>query len=152
MLNIIIFLILIGAFIALYIFSVGKYKEYFKLVNTEEYILKPFIPLGLFILEKMKYKYTSKYDKNLLNKYSEISGKKSAKAYLQIHIANKIISVFLGLIFIFFICSILTLQQSGTTANKNTVKIDANETIERPNYGQGDKDRTVSSRNTKWGG
>lgn len=145
MFNIIIFFILIGVFITLYTFSAGKYEEYFKLVNTEEYILKPFIPFALFILEKIKYKYTSKYDKNLLNKYSEISGKKSAKAYLQIHIANKIVFVFFGLLFIFFICSILSLQQSVPTAYKNTDKIAANETIERPDYGQGDKEAQLQA-------
>jgi tight adherence protein C len=145
MVSIIIFLILIGVFITLYIFSAGQFKEYLKPVNTEEYILKPFIPLALLILEIIKYKYASKYDKNLLNKYSEISGKKSAKVNLQIHIANKIVLIFLGLLFIFFICSILALQQTGTTAYKNTVKIDPNETIERPSYGEGDKETQLQA-------
>lgn len=139
MLNLIALFILISTFIILLVMSKGKYDEYLEALDNKEYPLKAFLPIALFILEKINYKYSSKYDMKLQNKYSEITGKKHARYYMQIHMANKIIFVFLGLLFIFFISSILSLQQSGLKDMKGSVKIEANSWVERPNYGEGDK-------------
>jgi len=60
--------------------------------------LKRLLPVGLCILDIIKYKYTSKYDRMLQSKVAELKGMKYSVYYLQIHHANKIVLMFLMLL------------------------------------------------------
>ena len=140
-----IFFILIAAIIILMLMSKGRYDEYLKALENNEYRLKFFIPMALFILEKINYKYSSKYDRNLLNKYSEIFGKKNSKFYLQIHIANGIVFTLVGIAFIFLISSVIAFQQIELDSNKTTTNIKESSIVERPSFGSGNKDIQVEA-------
>jgi tight adherence protein C len=123
------------------IFCKEKYGENLELIDKKEYIFKPFLPIAFFILDKIKYKYSTRYGRKLLNKYTEINGKKYAKFYTQIHIANKIVVVLVGITFIFFINSILALQQIELRKDKkNTIGLEKKGIIERPAFGEGNKE------------
>ncbi|MCX7921652.1 MAG: type II secretion system F family protein [Clostridia bacterium] len=91
----IIFLVVAGIFGLLYALSKNKYNEYIEPLDEKTYRLKKILPLGLYVLDAIKYKYSNTYDRSLLSKISEISGHKYAQYYLQIHMANKIAFILL---------------------------------------------------------
>lgn len=94
--------IFLGGSVALYIISMGKYKEQIKEVDKKHYPLKDFLPLGFLILDSVKYQYCNKYDRKLFFMLEEIYGIKEARFYLKAHLSHKIIFVLLGLILISF--------------------------------------------------
>ncbi|MCT4563485.1 MAG: type II secretion system F family protein [Maledivibacter sp.] len=77
-------------FIALYVLSKGKYDDYIGPVDKKEYPLKSFIPLGLYIMDSVRYTYNTRYDRDLYIKLKDLYGAKNAKYYLEIHWGNKI--------------------------------------------------------------
>lgn len=80
-------------FILLYIPSKGKYSEYVEPLDKKEYILKDLLPMGFFVMEKLRYKYRSAYDKRLRLRTSELNGAKYSEFYLWVHWANKMASI-----------------------------------------------------------
>ncbi|TYQ16062.1 UNVERIFIED_CONTAM: tight adherence protein C [Acetivibrio alkalicellulosi] len=84
------FISILVVFLILYLLSKNKYTEYIEVLDKKEYKLKDLIPIGLFILDKINYKYISKYDRRLQRKISDLKGAKYSFFYLQIHWANKI--------------------------------------------------------------
>lgn len=94
------FIFLLIIFIILYGPSKKKYHNYIQSLNKKEYPLKRFIPLGLYIMESIKYKYNTKYDRNLYTKLIELYGFKNAKYYLEIHWGNRITYVLISLLVI----------------------------------------------------
>lgn len=76
--------------VTVYVLSNGKYDDYVEPVDKREYPLKAFIPLGLYIMDAIKYKYNTRYDRSLYIKLSELYGAKNARYYLKIHWGNKI--------------------------------------------------------------
>jgi len=84
------FIVIFVVFLIIYVLSKGKYDEYIEPINKKEYPLKGFIPLGLYVMDTIKYRYNTKYDKRLYVKISELYGLKNAKYYLKIHWGNKI--------------------------------------------------------------
>ncbi|NMB33882.1 MAG: type II secretion system F family protein [Clostridium sp.] len=86
----IVFIFYLIIFLILFLLSRNKYNDHVMPLDKNEYKLKFFLPMGLFILDKAKYKYSSKYDRTLQIKISEIKGAKYSVYYLQIHQANKI--------------------------------------------------------------
>jgi tight adherence protein C len=82
-------------FLTLFLLSKGKYNEFLEPLDKEAYKMKDIIPMGLYVLDLLKYKFTNSYDKNLLNKVAEINDAKYAYYYLQIHTADKISLVLL---------------------------------------------------------
>ncbi|WP_010248078.1 type II secretion system F family protein [Acetivibrio cellulolyticus] len=91
-----IFLVVTGFILILVILSSKKYKEYTEPLDSNEYKLKGLIPAGLFIIDAVKYGYSTKYDRKLMSKIIEIYGAKYSHFYLQIHWANKIAFVLLA--------------------------------------------------------
>jgi len=93
---IIVFFSLLIIFVGLFALSKGKYTEYIEPLNKKDYPFKDIIPVGLYLLDKVSYKYGTDYDRRLLTKVAEISGHKYAHYYLQIHWATKLVNVLLG--------------------------------------------------------
>lgn len=96
----IVFLVVLCVFIALFLLSKNKYNDYIEPLDKNEYKLKDLMPLGFFILDKINYKYGSKYDRMLQTKIAEIKGPKYSMYYLQVHWANKIALLLLMLLLV----------------------------------------------------
>ena len=86
--------------VALYFFSKNKYDDYLAPLDKKIYPLKDFYPIGLYVLDAVKYKHATKYDRDLFMKVAEISGHKYAPYYLKIHWATKITYILLALLFL----------------------------------------------------
>ena len=99
-LMLVIFLIVSGVILILYLLSIKKYKELIEPLDANEYKLKTFIPIGLYVIDLIKYGYGSKYDRKLMSKIIEIYGVKYSQYYLQIHWANKIVFVLMAAFFL----------------------------------------------------
>lgn len=95
-----IFLIVTGVILTLALISSRKYKEFIEPLDANEYKLKAFIPIGLYVIDVIKYGYGSKYDRKLIAKIIEIYGIKYSQYYLQIHWANKIVFVLMAAFFL----------------------------------------------------
>lgn len=100
---VIVFLIIVVVLGTLYLLSRNKYDDYLAALDEKEHPLRFFYPMGLWIMDIVKYQYRTKYDRDLLMKAAEISGHKYAQYYLQIHWAYKITFVLLALFFIGFV-------------------------------------------------
>ncbi|HOM03330.1 MAG TPA: type II secretion system F family protein [Acetivibrio sp.] len=96
--GVIVFTVILVVFSLLFLLSRSKYGDYIEPLDKKEYKLRSFIPVGLFILDIIKYKYTSKYDRRLQSKVAELKGMKYSMYYLQIHHANKIVLMILILL------------------------------------------------------
>ena len=99
----VLFLLVIGIWAVLYFASKGKYDEYLEPLDKKVYPLKQIFPMGFYLMDTIKYKYATKYDRNLLMKVAELSGHKYAHYYLKVHWANKISYILLTLLIIAFI-------------------------------------------------
>lgn len=97
------FIVTLAATAILYLLSFHKYDDFIDPVDSKRYPLKKLMPVALFILDKLGYKYNTKYDRKLLIKITEISGLQYSQYYLRIHWANKITYALLTLILTGFI-------------------------------------------------
>lgn len=100
---IVLLVILIIVFTVLYVLSKDKYGQYIMPVDKKRYPLKQLLCIGLYVLDIINFKYDTKYNRKLLTKISEISGAKYSYYYLQIHWANKIVYLFIGILMISFV-------------------------------------------------
>jgi tight adherence protein C len=98
-----VFLMLTGVEVLLFILSKNRYAEELKDLDEKQYRLKSFLPIGLYILESVKYSYTTFYDRKLLTAIVELSGSKHALFLLKVHWAGKIGLLLAGLLFAAFI-------------------------------------------------
>jgi len=96
--GLIVFGLVLMLFMLLFLISSKRYSDYIEPLDSSEYKLKRLLPVGLCILDIIKYKYTSKYDRMLQSKVAELKGMKYSVYYLQIHHANKIVLMFLMLL------------------------------------------------------
>lgn len=91
----------VTAFIGiLLLLSSKRYKEYIEPLDSNEYKLRALIPAGLFIIDAIKYGYSTKYDRKLMAKIIEIYGAKYSHYYLNIHWANKLAYIMLTAFFL----------------------------------------------------
>lgn len=102
---IIVFAVVLVLFILLFVLSRNKYNDYIEPLDKDEYKLRVLLPIGLFILDKAKYKYTFKYDRMLQLKVAELKGAKYSMYYLQVHHANKIVLMLLMLLLFSMVCT-----------------------------------------------
>lgn len=75
------------------------YSEYVDALNQKDFILKKFLPFGLYLLDKYGYSYNSIYDRRILNNISEIYGQEYSAFYIRVFHANKIVLLLVGIIF-----------------------------------------------------
>jgi tight adherence protein C len=102
---IIVFVVMLLIIAALYLMSKGKYNDFTQPLDKKEYKLKDLLPIGLFILDKVKYKYSTGYDRSLLTKVSELKGGMYSHFFLRVHLANKISLVLLIMLMLSFIAA-----------------------------------------------
>mgnify|MGYP000922978284 CR=1 FL=1 len=96
-------IILVSLVTVVYIISKRKYDKITYPLDKKEYPLKKLIPIGLYIMDILDYKFMSNYDRRLLLKFTEIKGTKNSWHYLKIHWANRIVLFITGLVIIFII-------------------------------------------------
>ncbi len=99
---IIVFIVYSIILLALFFLSKNKYKDYIEPLDKKEYRLKSLLPVGFFILDKIKYKYSSKYDRMLQSKLAELKEAKYSLYYLQVYMANKVTLLLVVLLIIVF--------------------------------------------------
>lgn len=95
---IIFFVGILGFITVVYLLSKNKYDHLIKDISTKEYPFKSFFPLALYLLDKLNYKYITKYDRRLFQRMIELYGIKDAKKFLVIHWANKISTMIISLL------------------------------------------------------
>jgi tight adherence protein C len=66
------FILILLIIIVLYILSKNKYNEYIEPLDKKEYRLKDWLPMGFYVMNKLKYTYSTAYDRKLLNKIAEL--------------------------------------------------------------------------------
>lgn len=96
----VIFLVVAVGILILALLSNKKYQEYIEPLDSNEYKLKNFLPIGLYVVDLIKYSYGSSYDRKLTAKIIELYGVKYSQYYLQIHWANKIVFVLMAAFFL----------------------------------------------------
>ena len=87
-----------GIFLTAYFKSKGLFKTYLESVDKKEYVFKDFMPIGLFLNEKVRlqkilpakvYKYLYRYENNIKGNIIELYGMKYADYHLMIHKGNR---------------------------------------------------------------
>ncbi len=96
------FILMLLIFIALYLLSKNRYDDFIEPLDKKEYELKALLPIGFFILDIIKYKYLTRYDRYLQNKTAELKGGIYSAYFLQVHWANKIVLELLMLLLLSF--------------------------------------------------
>lgn len=122
---------------AIYVLSNNTYRKITASINKKEYPLKKIIPVGLYIMDILNYKYESNNDRKILQKFTEIKGANKSIYYLKIHWANRVALLISGLLivmvlgllikidmtyFLFGICLVIGLFFSGERDLENRVK------------------------------
>lgn len=100
---IIAFITLSGTMLLIYLISKEKFSQLLKAADENRYRFKALLPVGLYILGVIGYKYASSYDRRLLSAIMETTEPKQAPYDLKLHWANKILFFLLGLLFVAFI-------------------------------------------------
>lgn len=95
-----ILVILIVELLYFFIKSRGRYTKALTYVDHKEYSIKKLLPVGLLIMEKVNYSYTSNYDRKLFKKFYYLKGREKANFYRMIHWAEKIVYIHLTLLII----------------------------------------------------
>ncbi|WDV46939.1 type II secretion system F family protein [Clostridiaceae bacterium M8S5] len=80
---------LISLFV-LYMLSKNKYNNIIARLDKKEYPLKDLLPIGLFVMDAINYKYKHRYDQWLKQKLSNIYTTTKDNYYLRIHLGNKL--------------------------------------------------------------
>jgi len=98
MLLLIVLLIILTTII--FVMSKNIYEKAICTLDKKEYPFKKLIPIGLYILDFLNYKYLTGHDRKLLMKFSELKGAKNSWYFLKIHWANRIVLFITGLILV----------------------------------------------------
>lgn len=99
-------LVFVGLFlllVALYFISKSRYSDFIEPLDKKAYPFKELFPVSLFLLDKSKYRYSTKYDRLVLSKLVQTLEPKYSQYYLRIYWANKLTYFFLALLFVSFI-------------------------------------------------
>lgn len=89
--------------IALYVLSLGKYAQTAGSLDKKAHPLKGFLPIGLSLLDAVKYSFNTTYDRRLLAAIAELNGSRQALKLLRVHWSEKILLILLSVLFAFFI-------------------------------------------------
>ncbi len=98
-----IFIGLLLLLVALYFISKSRYSDFIEPLDKKAYPFKELFPIPLFLLEKGKYRYGTKYDRLVLSKLVQTVEPKYSQYYLRIYWANKLTFFLLSLLFVSFI-------------------------------------------------
>jgi tight adherence protein C len=70
--------------------SRGKYKTIVEAPEAREYNLSAMLPINLLILDLLKYKYVSKYDKKIIKILTGLHGNRNLDVQIRLYYGNKI--------------------------------------------------------------
>jgi tight adherence protein C len=91
-------LLLLIVLVALYVLS-RNYMNNTENLNKDMYPLKALLPIGLMLQTKLGFRYNSDYNKKIKIKLGQISGFKNTDYFIKIFWSEKIIYLYLYLIF-----------------------------------------------------
>lgn len=130
--------IILTAFISfLYIKSRKRYLHHPSMLINENNKFKQALPLGLYILEVVRYSYQTAYDQKIENRLKELYGIKSARSRLQSLLSKKICIILFGAMILLFFGSIQVIDGwIQTNERKYNINIIGNQ-ITRPAFGEG---------------
>lgn len=95
----IIFFVLIGFTVALYAISLKRPAGIGGIGDIDLGILKAFLPIGLLILDAVRYGCSSSYDRRLLAAIIEIHGGRQALPLLRLHWSKKLVMLLAAMLF-----------------------------------------------------
>ena len=90
----VVLIVFVGLFLLSYFRSKGVYNEYMQYVDKEEFGLKDFIPMGLFLTDSISFErllpkemkaFLARYKNQVYQKILELYGPKDAEFYMYIH-------------------------------------------------------------------
>lgn len=96
------FIITLVLTLILYVLSKGKYQELLSGVDKNIYKTKELMPVSLFVLDGVRRKYNTDYEKSLEIKLEELYGIDRGKYHLKLYLAEKISLLILVLILSLF--------------------------------------------------
>lgn len=105
----VLFLVILAA---LFLFSWGKYADIVNSLDKKEYPAKGILPIGLYLLEAVRYSFNTTYDRKLLAAIIELNGPKRALMLLKVHWGGKISMMLFSLLFAFFVGTV-TVTDAG---------------------------------------
>lgn len=97
------FITVSGAIVLMFLLSGGKYVQLIKTADDGMFRLKALLPVGLYFLDIVGYRYSTRYDRRLLAAIIECTEAKQSHNLLRLHWANKILYLLLGLLFAAFV-------------------------------------------------
>ena len=100
MIRLLIIGILVLELLYFFIQSNNRYTKALSYISPEEYSIKKLLPIGLLFMERLKYSYTSNYDRQLYKKFYTLKGKEQANFYRMIHWAEKVVYFHLTLLLV----------------------------------------------------
>ncbi len=75
----------------IWLLSIKKYAVFISKMDIKAYRTRKVLPAGLYLLDLVKYRFATSYDRKLLSALAEIYGAREAAHYLRVHWAEKII-------------------------------------------------------------
>lgn len=84
--------------LVLYIASKGKYQELLKEPESKEYSMMSFAPMSMLLLDRINYRYNSKYDKKIQKLLASIYGEKNSGTHMKLFYSSKLISMIFTLV------------------------------------------------------
>lgn len=97
------FIIYLFLLLALFILSFGRYGDLTGSLDKKDCPAKDILPMGLYLLDTIKYSYNTGYDRKLLSMLIELYGHKRAAGMLRIHWGSKLSLILLSLLFSFLV-------------------------------------------------
>jgi len=87
---IIIYLLLSAGWIYIVLSTGEKYDAFIQPLDPKQYVLKPLLPVGFCILERINYQYNSKLDRLRLTQSKIVFGERFGEYYYRINMAEKV--------------------------------------------------------------
>ena len=105
----------VTVFIILLLASKKKYRCIIDQLDKKDYPIKYFLPVGMYMLDGLKYKYLTRLDLELMILVNQIYGIKNAKNYLKIFWANVLTMQFFTVVIVLLYIVAAKLEYSAVT-------------------------------------
>lgn len=92
------FLAVLSGFLLLYLPSKNKYSIYMNAIDKTVFPLKDFMPIGFSFMDKLRYGYNNKFDRDLRKKLLELHEEEFNEFYLRVYWAAAASYFWLGLL------------------------------------------------------
>ena len=99
---VLVFVVVLILFGVLYMLSKNKYDEFIAPLDKKTYSMKVLMPMALYLIDKAKYQFNTKYDHGLYLRLGELYGHNNARYYLKVHWAHKLALLILAILIIAF--------------------------------------------------